>query len=297
MPLSTQPPGREVSFGQNNRVQCTAHHSESDLSNVVPINIGSSLIEFDLDGYDYTTLLKTLSELPTPYFYGSTSSSEFLDEYRIFLDSFIEHESIAHNAVADFISQNKVLSSRISDLKDNSSETSVVVLRNSPHILKTDELSGIATPDTHGKTVPNRGTFIAEWFLVGLSKMLGHAVSYPTLKNAQIVHQVCPDPSLPDSLSSAGFKAPLPPHTDRIADANSPDFLILSALRSDDTSRARTSVTTVSALTESLSEEDINNLEDKAFHHPLPINYSDVDNLEEYNEDSPILTRRPSWQL
>ncbi|MEB8340244.1 TauD/TfdA family dioxygenase [Streptomyces endophyticus] len=90
-----------------------------------------------------------------------------------------------------------------------------------------------------GRPSPDKGTFVAEGVLLGLSALLGEPIGFTTEKNGQLVHDVVPVPEGARTQTNQGSSVFLNFHNDIVHDAGghydlaSPDFLVLSCLRAD----------------------------------------------------------------
>ncbi len=257
--------------------------SEISLNEIEPIQSNSGKV-FELKSQTAHRLQNLLADLGAPYFTGIFCDQSQKQDYQDFLTTFINKESQASQIVAMVLEQDEPeILSALQQLKKNKSDLTHVVIKGCPLTPEQE----ITTPLPYGTTDLSEKSPAPEWLLIGVANLLGKPMGYTNEKNAQIIHQISPDPEKTKSLSSAGSKCDLPPHIEAAALFVRPDFLILGCARGDREKQAQTSVYPVDNAVSHLSIDDIETLQQERFSHGMPPSFGN------YSE-SEVQTTRPA---
>ena len=261
------------------------------LTNIKPIQRESQV--FTLKEKTSHLLQNALSQLKYPYFAGQFSNPEERQNYQEFISVFSQREQEATSIVAEVLAQNepKILAS-LQQLKRNKSDLTHIIIKGCP----LQPAQQISTPLPYGFTDLSDKNPAPEWLLIGMANMLGKPMGYTNEKNAQIIHQIAPDPEKIKSLSSAGSKADLPPHIEAAALYVRPDFLVIGCARGDRERQAETSIYPVDSAVSHLSHKDVEVLQQERFSHGMPPsfgNYSESE-AQESRPAQTVLSRTDS---
>lgn len=270
----------------------TSAPAKASLQAIKPVN-GSGGQVLTLKPATAQRLQSLLANFGAPYFSGTFSDPSQKQAYQDFLASFGEKESAASEIVAQVLAEDESeIFTALQQLKQNKSDLTHVMIKGCPLTPEQE----VSTPLPYGTTDLSSKSPAPEWLLIGVANLLGKPMGYTNEKNAQIIHQIAPDPEKMKSLSSAGSKCDLPPHIEAAALFVRPDFLILGCARGDREKQAQTSVYPVDNAVSHLSDIDVETLQQERFTHGMPPsfgNYSESE-VQESRPPQTVLTRTQS---
>jgi L-asparagine oxygenase len=132
---------------------------------------------------------------------------------------------------------------------------------------------------TDGQANAGKTTYVSEGCLLGLAQLLGEPVGFTSEKSGRLIHDVVPVPGTEDSLSNQGSTGSLPFHNDMVYDGSgyyhrlNPDFLILTAIRTDPERKGRTICADARVIIERLDAADVNTLRQPLYRMNAPEAY------------------------
>ena len=229
---------------------------------------------FSLKESTLNQIKQQLESFGSPYFAGFIKDDE--EEYQEFIDRFNQDESKVADIIFSILEKDETeLLLAIQQLKENGGILTHLMIDNAP-LAAADEFE---TPLPYGTSEMSQKNPIAEWFMIGIANILGKPMGYINEKNAQLVHNVSPDPTKKQSLSSAGFKEDLPHHIEVYALKTRPDFLLLGSARADRDNHAETSIYPVDAALSHLTQEEIDILAQQRFSHQMSPSFGNYDSV------------------
>lgn len=112
-----------------------------------------------------------------------------------------------------------------------------------------------STPASRGAL--NKPDDVSEKCLLQATSILGEPIGYTQESNGSIINNFFPHQTLSRATTSDSYDTELDLHTENAFHAIQPDFLILLCLRQDPLAEAITYVTSIDAILDHLSDEDI----------------------------------------
>lgn len=140
---------------------------------------------------------------------------------------------------------------------------------------------------------PDKGTYISELVLGGISELLGHTINYSQEKDGELFQAICPTASNAEMLSSESSKIVLDFHTETAFHPFMPDFVLLLCLRPDHEGIAETFSAGIRDLLPLLSLRVRATLFERQFHTGIDFSFGSPNAAKGNAECTAVLYGRP----